>query len=127
MRIVIAANRSPRKVRIMNEQINTMNGRETLNLQANLIAPEPCDPHESTYALLIRSEEKSRSAFEMATYPLLLLGPLIAIWQFAQQPVNIPAAGLKGERRVVCGAWAQNNGGEEFHSLCGGPHTEIKG
>jgi hypothetical protein len=111
----------------MNEKIDTMNGRETLNLQANLIMPEPCDPHESTYALLIRSEEKSRSAFEMVTYPLLLLGPLIAIWQFAQQPVNIPAAGLKGERCVVYGAWTQNNGGEEFRSLCGAPHPEIKG
>ena len=111
----------------MNAQINTMNGREILNLQANLITPERSDPHESTYALLIRSEERSRSALEMVTYPLLLLGPLIAIWQFAQQPVNIPAVGLKGERHVVCGAWAQNNGGEELHSLCGGPHPEIKG
>jgi hypothetical protein len=127
MRIVIAANRSPRKVRIMDEQINTMNGRETLNLQANLITPEPCDLHESTYALLIRSEEKSRSAFEVVTYPLLILGPLIAIWQFAQQPVNIPAAGLKGERCVVCGAWGQNNGGEEFRSRLWKSHPEIKG
>jgi hypothetical protein len=111
----------------MNERTNMMNGRETLNLQANLIMPEPCDPHESTYALLIRSEEKSRSVFEMVIYPLLILGPLIAIWQFAHQPVNIPAAGLKGARCVVCGAWAQSNGGEEFHPLRGGRHPEIKG
>jgi hypothetical protein len=97
----------------MNAQINTTDQSEI--------------QHESTYALLIRSEEKSRSAFEMVTYPLLLLGPLIAIWQFAQQPVNIPAAGLKGGRRVVCGAWAQNNGGEEFHSRCERPHPDIKG
>jgi hypothetical protein len=65
--------------------------------------------HESTYALLIGSEDKSRSVFEVVIYPLLILGPLIAIWQFAQQPVNIPAAGLKGARCVICDASAQNN------------------
>jgi hypothetical protein len=41
--------------------------------------------HESTYALLIRSEEKSRNLLEVALYPLLSLLSLIAIWQFAQQ------------------------------------------
>ena len=61
------------------------------------------DQHEeSTYALLIRSEEKSRNVIEMAINLFLILGPLMAIWQFAQQPVNIPAAGLKGARCVVC-------------------------
>ena len=40
--------------------------------------------HESTYALLIHSEEKNRNLLEVAIYPLLMLGPLIAIWQFAQ-------------------------------------------
>ena len=61
------------------------------------------DQHEeSTYALLIRSEEKSRNVIEMAIYPILILGAVIAIWQFAQQPVNIPAAGLKGPGCVAC-------------------------
>jgi hypothetical protein len=32
----------------------------------------------------------------------LILGAAIAIWQFAQQPVNIPAAGLKGAGCVAC-------------------------
>jgi hypothetical protein len=44
---------------------------------------------ESTYALLIRSEEKSRNLLEMAIYPLLSLLSLIAIWQFAHQAVNL--------------------------------------
>jgi hypothetical protein len=44
--------------------------------------------HESTYALLIRSEEKSRNRLELALYPLLGLLSLIAIWQFAQQAVG---------------------------------------
>jgi hypothetical protein len=89
---------------------------------------QPASPHESSYALLIRSEEKSRNVFEMVICPFLILGPLIAIWQFAQQPVNIPAAGLKGAPDVVCDARAQNNVcGEEFHTLRGGRHPEIKG
>ena len=79
----------------MNEQTNTTD--------------QPDYQHESTYALLIRSEEKSRNAFEMLIYPLLILGPLIAIWQFAQRPVNIPAAGLNGAPGSACVAWAQNN------------------
>jgi len=70
---------------------------------------QPDYQHESTYALLIRSEEKSRNVCEMVIYTLLILGPLIAIWQFAQRPVNIPAAGLKGARAAAWVAWAQNN------------------
>jgi hypothetical protein len=83
---------------------------------------------ESAYSLLIRSEEKSRNAIELIMYPCLILGPLIAIWQFAQHPVNIPAAGLKGPRDIVVNASAQNNICREgFYTLrrCG--HLEIKG
>jgi hypothetical protein len=95
-----------------------------MNKRTNTTA-QPENQRESSYALLIRSEENSRNVFETAIYSLLILGPLIAIWQFAQQPVNIPAAGLKGARCVVCDARAQN--GEEFHTLRGGGHPEIKG
>ncbi|HEY2101610.1 MAG TPA: hypothetical protein VGH08_00005, partial [Chthoniobacterales bacterium] len=70
---------------------------------------EPAAEHESTYALLIRSEEKSRNLFEVAIYPLLILGPLIAIWQFAQQPVHIPACLSTGVRCVVLDARSANN------------------
>jgi len=72
----------------MNEQTNTED--------------QPPNQYESAYTLLIRSEEKGRNVFEVAIYLLLILGPLIAIWQFAQQPVDIPAAGLKGAGCVVC-------------------------
>jgi hypothetical protein len=89
---------------------------------------QPENQHEFSYALLIRSEEKRRNTFEMVIYPLLILGPLIAIGQFAQQPVNIPAAGLKGAPGVVCDASAQNNVcGEEFHARPGSRYPEIKG
>jgi hypothetical protein len=83
----------PREVGIMNEQTNT-----TVQNQ-----------EESAYSLLIRSEEKSRNAIELIMYPCLILGPLIAIWQFAQHPVNIPAGGLKEPRHIVFEASAQNN------------------
>ena len=87
------------------------------------------DQHnESTYALLIRSEEKSRNVIEMAICPILILGAVIAIWQFAQQPVNIPAAGLKGTRDIVFEASAQNNICRDgVYTLRRGGHPEIKG
>jgi hypothetical protein len=39
----------------------------------------------------------------MAIYPVLILGAVIAaMWQFAQQLINFPPAGLNGGGRVVC-------------------------
>ena len=68
---------------------------------------QPETEYESTCALLIRSEERSRNLFEVVIYPLLILGPLIASWQFAQQPINVPIAGWKA--RLVSDVWAKNN------------------
>ena len=85
---VIADNRHLKRVGAMKEQTDRTD--------------QPKNQHESTYALLIRSEEKSRNVIEMAICPILILGAAIAIWQFAQQPVNIPAAGLKGAGCVAC-------------------------
>jgi hypothetical protein len=109
MIIVIAASRLPQKVDVMNERTNTTN--------------EPDNQHESTYALLIRSEEKSRNLLEVIIYPLLILGPIIATWQFAQQPLNIPVAGWRAW--VVSDAPMQNNLSREFQRL--GQPAEIKG
>jgi hypothetical protein len=51
--------------------------------------------HEkSTYALLVRSEEKSRSVLETVIYVLCILSVVASIWQFAQQPVRVSAPGL---------------------------------
>ena len=78
------------------------------------------DQHkESTYALLIRSEEKSRNVIEMAIYPILILGAVIAIWQFAQQPVNIPPAGLDAGGCVACV--------DDLRAVRQVRHPEIKG
>ena len=105
MIIVIAANLPTRERGFMNAQLNTTDQSE--------------NQHESTYALLIRSEDKSRNALEVAIYPLLILGPLVAFWQFAQQPINIPPAGLDGGGCVACV--------DEFQTLPQVRHPEIKG
>lgn len=46
--------------------------------------------HESTYALLVRSEEKERTFLETASYILCALSVIAAIWQFAHQPIALP-------------------------------------
>ena len=105
MTIVIAATPLSRERGCMNEQLNTADQSE--------------NQHESTYALLIRSEEKSRNVIEMAICPILIFGAVIAIWQFAKRPVNIPAAGLKGAGCVVCV--------DEVKTLREARHPEVKG
>ena len=45
---------------------------------------------ESTYALLVRSEEKNRSLLEMLVYALFILSAVSSIWQFAHQSVAFP-------------------------------------
>jgi hypothetical protein len=51
-------------------------------------------PHESTYALLMRSEEKPRTLLEMIVYGLFILSAVAAIWQFAQQPIPLPLSAM---------------------------------
>ena len=103
-----------REVGSMNEQPKTIDQSQ--------------NQEESAYSLLIRSEEKSRNACELIMYPCLILGPLIAIWQFAQQPVYIPAAGLKGPHDIVFNATARNNICRDgFYTLPRPGHPEIKG
>jgi hypothetical protein len=46
--------------------------------------------HEWTYALLVRSEEKSRSIMEIVVYGLFALSVLVSIFQFIQQPNPLP-------------------------------------
>lgn len=48
------------------------------------------DEFESTYALLVRSEEKSRSQLEIIVYLALVLSAVFSIWQFAHQSVILP-------------------------------------
>ena len=45
---------------------------------------------ESTYALIVRSEEKERSLFEGAVYFAVVLSALLTLWHVATQPVALP-------------------------------------
>jgi hypothetical protein len=45
---------------------------------------------ESTYALLVRSEEKDRSLFEDVAYLILILSAVFSIWLVIHQPVELP-------------------------------------
>jgi hypothetical protein len=65
--------------------------------------------HESTYALLVRSEEKSRGVLEVVLYASFILSAVFSIWEFAQQPVMVPAAGFEPAHRVTCSQDAQIN------------------
>ena len=47
---------------------------------------------ESTYALLVKSEEKGRSFFETIVYSLFILSAVAAIGQFVVQPMDLALA-----------------------------------
>jgi hypothetical protein len=47
---------------------------------------------ESTYALLVHSEEKGRGVLETVLYVAFILSAVLLIWQFAQSAVSIQAA-----------------------------------
>ena len=55
---------------------------------------------ESTYALLVRSEEKGRGVLEILVYVVLFLGVVLSIGQFAQTSATIAAPGR--EPCVAC-------------------------
>ncbi|HSH40132.1 MAG TPA: hypothetical protein VK993_15270 [Chthoniobacterales bacterium] len=44
----------------------------------------------STYAVLVRSEQEERSAVESAVYLLFVLSAVFSIWQVAHQPITLP-------------------------------------
>jgi hypothetical protein len=41
---------------------------------------------QSTYRLLVRSEEKGRGIMETAVYAMCIVSAVVAIWQFIGQP-----------------------------------------
>ena len=46
---------------------------------------------ESTYALLVRSEEKQRSRLETLIYTLLIVSTIFAVLQFGRQAAMMPS------------------------------------
>lgn len=55
------------------------------------IAADPL--FESTYALIVRSEERPRSIFETLTYALLIVSTVFALSQLGKHPFTVPIAG----------------------------------
>jgi hypothetical protein len=49
---------------------------------------------ESTYALLVRSQEKGRGVLEAVLYVAFALSAVLLIWAFAHSPISIEAVGL---------------------------------
>lgn len=47
---------------------------------------------ESTYALLMRSEEKQRSRFETLIFTLLIASTMFAVSQFGRQAAMMPSS-----------------------------------
>jgi len=45
---------------------------------------------QSTYGLLVRSEEKGRGLWKLLVYALFGLSAIISIWQFGTQPSPLP-------------------------------------
>lgn len=50
------------------------------------------DQFESTYAMLVRSEQEERSVSEAAVYGLLILSAVVSMWQLALQPFVVPTS-----------------------------------
>ena len=50
------------------------------------------DEFESTYALIVRSEEKQRSRLETLLYTLLVASVLAAVSQFSREAAAIPCS-----------------------------------
>ena len=48
---------------------------------------------ESTYALIVRSEERDRNRFETSVYAVLIVSMAFALSQFGRQPFTVPSAG----------------------------------
>ena len=57
--------------------------------------------YESTYALLVRSEEKNRSLLETLVYAIFILSAVFSIWQFARQPMMLPLKSINTSAAVA--------------------------
>ena len=55
----------------------------------NSISTKP-DGFESTYALIMRSEEKHRSRIETLIYTMLIVSTVFAVSQFGREAMTLP-------------------------------------
>lgn len=45
--------------------------------------------NQTTYTLLVRSEEKARSIMETIVYAMCIVSAIVAIWQFVEQSARL--------------------------------------
>ena len=64
--------------------------------------------HESTYALLMRSEEKQRSILEIVIFALIILCAVVSLFQFAGQSVAFPISAIHSADSGASPATAQH-------------------
>jgi hypothetical protein len=57
--------------------------------------------HETTYQMLIESEEKERGLIEDIVYLLLVIATVATIWQFSHQPVTFADVGVMHAQKVA--------------------------
>jgi len=70
-----------------------MNDQQTLDKMGTRWRPKEESMNneaQSTYGLLVRSEEKGRSIMETVVYALVGLSAIVSIWQFVEQPNRRP-------------------------------------
>ena len=84
--------RSGAHLRLINKRPMKMKLKKIVTKTNQEISKKASQPNnnveESTYALLVRSEDKKRALFETVLYGLVAVGVLVAILQFADQPVS---------------------------------------
>ena len=55
---------------------------------------------ESTYSLLVHSQEKGKTALEILVFVLCIFSVVVLIWQFAQTSLEISEPGVAP--RIAC-------------------------
>ena len=78
-----------------------MNNQQTLDKAGTRRRLESMKYAQSTYGLLVRSEDKGRSMMETAVYAMCILSVVAAICQFIAQPTPTPFGdGVAAEQPV---------------------------
>lgn len=57
--------------------------------------------HETTYALLVRSEDREQSVSENVVYLVLILSAVFSLWFAAHQPVRLPVSAVNQSASIA--------------------------
>ena len=65
---------------------------------------------DSTYAVLVRSEQEERSAIEAVVYLLFIVCAVFSIWQVARQPITLPVDAATQRAAIAQSVTGQHQG-----------------